>query len=400
MKLKVAALLCMMGLVALGGFATGPAHAALLDGLFGKKPAAVNYSDIYPIQSEDEFYNVAKSIHRTPYNDPQIEFEIMMPKDWVSEEIPQTHDAYGASRELMGDIAKFISPVMSTMRALVTVKSIKLEHEISAENWLKGYILSNKYNLQGAVTAFNDRKATAECISTALDGSSSYIYVAAHINGSDGVLVQFESPLALKDVVAVVRKLIVDNFKFILETDRPIENLKSFNFANGLKFRYPESLILNHVDDGDTRHMSMQLYNIARQDVIDQTQGKSLSQIQGLIRFIVVKRNASTSLKKETDDIKSFVKNILGLEITKLVSSDPAPVTTTRFLGKGNFSRYEVYQASPKRSNAIPEEIRFVALGDKKWYIFGLLFTPSDAENFYAWAVNIQDFDMMIKDFK
>ena len=386
-------LLCVLGFVVAGGFDT--AHAIDLKSLFEKKQTPVSLSDVYPVQSEEDFEGISRSFHGRPYNDPQIEFEILVPKDWVLEVSPDTHSSLGLSRALIGDLARFRSPVVNTMRATIAVQSIKLDHEISAENWLKSHILSNKYALQGAITVTSEKKAGANCIETRLDGSSSYIYITVQINGNDAVIVRFDSPLALKDVLAFVRNKIVDSFRFILVTDRPIETLKSFTFGSALKFRYPESLVVNHVDIGDARFMSAQFYNIIREGMVDKDKGKSISQIQGLIRFVVVRRNHNTSLKKEANDVKDFVGKILNVDFRKLVSSDKIK-TSNRFL----FSRYEVYEVAPRKNNPIPQELRFVALGDKNWYVFGLLFSPSESENFYAWANNTQDFDMMIKDFR
>jgi len=147
--------------------------------------------------------------------------------------------------------------------------------------------------------------------------------------------------------------------------------------------------------------MSMQLYNEKKEGVLDPSTARwHVPQVQGLIRFVVVKRLPTTNLKKETDDIKSFIEGPLGLEFRKWVSSTKPPVSS-RFLGEGRFARYEIYQvATAKKSNAIPQELRFVALGDKDWYVFALLLTPTDSENFYVWAVNTFDFDMMVKDFR
>ena len=377
-------------------FAAAPAHAMLdLKSLFEKKQTPVSLSDIYPIQNDEDFEGISKSFHGRPYNDPQIEFEILVPKDWVLEVAPDTHSTLGMSRALIGDLSRFRSPVINTMRATVAVQSIKLDHEISAENWLKSYILSNKYALQGTINATSDKKAGANCIETKLDGSSSYIYITVQVNGNDAVIVRFDSPLVLKDVMAFVRNKIVDSFRFILVTDHPIETLKSFTFGTALKFRYPESLVVNHVDIGDTRFMSAQFYNVIREGMVDKGLGKSIAQIQGLIRFVVVRRNHNTSLKKEANDLRDFVSNILKVDFRKLISSDKAQVSN-RFL----FSRYEVYEVAPRKNNPIPQELRLVALGDKNWYVLGILFSTSDSENFYAWANNVQDFNMIIKDFR
>jgi hypothetical protein len=294
----------------------------------------------------------------------------------------------------MWDIARFKSPVIGAMRATVTVQSVKLSREISARNWLENYILSSKYNLQGEITAASEKKASAECNGTDFEGVNSHIYMAAQFNADNAIVVRFDSPLLLKEPLGFVMKKIVDSFRFVLETEQPIEATKSFTFGTALKFRYPESLVVNHVDVGDPRSMSAQFYNQPRKGVLD-ARGKIVSPIQGLFRFSVVKRSHATDLKKEMENMKGFVTKTLDLHVKKLVSSGKAPVSK-RFL----FSRYETYQVVPKKNNPIPQEIRFVALGDKNFYVFGVLFSPTRNEDFFNWAVNTQTFDLMLKEFR
>jgi hypothetical protein len=378
------AFICIAAVTA--GLSTPGTAWALLDNLLQQQKQVHNQiplDKIYPVQDEDTFEGVAKSFHGTPFNDPQLEYEITMPKDWTYQQTAQVHDAYGVSRELMGDLAHFKSPVINTMEAVITIQSIKLTREVSAENWLKDYMFTTGCDLQDTVIPVDLKKASANCIST-VEGKSDYIYMTMQINGSNAVVVRFESPLALKDALAFVRKRIVDSFRFILKTDNPIEVQKSFNFADALKFSYPQSLVINHIDDKDTRHMSMQLYN--------QSKG---ARVDGLIRFQVAKRSTDTNLNKEIGDLKSFIDNFLGIECKKLISSDKAPVAD-RFI----FSRYEVYQVASKQENAIDQELRLVVLGDHDWYIFAFLLTPSENVDFPTWANNVQDFDMIVRDFR
>lgn len=381
--LKPVMFVCMLAAVMAGILASGTVRANPLGDLFSKKQAAVPLDQIYSVQDEDTFQSVAKAFHGTPFNDPQLEFEIMLPKDWIYEQTAQVHDAGGVSRELMGDLARFKSPILDTQQAIITIQSTKLPREISAENWLKNYMFTTGCDLQDKVVPVDEKKAGASCIST-VEGKSSFIYMTVQINGYNAVAVRFESPLALRNALAFVRKRIVDSFRFILTTDIPIEVQKSFSFADALKFTYPASLDMNHVDVKDSHRMSMQLYNQNGGDRID-----------GFIRFVVVKRSADTSFNKETDELKTFFDQTLGIDFKKLVSSDKAPVSK-RFI----FSRYEVYQVASKKENTIEQELRFVALGDKDWYIFAFLLSPSETVDFSTWATNIADFDMIIKGFR
>ncbi len=380
---KILALICI--LVVTASLCTSGIARAQLGGPFAKKKAAAPAPVmLYPIQDEDSFQTVAKSFHKIPFNDPQLEFSMLLPKDWTSEETLQSDATGTLNRELVSEIAHFSSPVINTMRAAVILQSIKLEREISAESWLKNYIVTGGYDLQDKIVAVDDRKATANCVITS-DGKSSYVQMLVQINGSNAVVVRFESPMYLKDSMAFLAKRSLDSFRFILATDHSIEVQKTFSFADVVKFSYPESWGPNNLDVKDSRSMSMQLYS----------KGEG-GHIQGLIRFVVVKRSADTSLKKEVEDLKKYFDGVLKLDFKKLVSSDKAP-TSSRFL----FSRYEVYQvASKKEESPSNQEIRLVALGDKDWYVFAFLLTPADSENFYTWASNTQSFDMIVKSLK
>jgi len=499
---KILALLCLMGFIAVGS-----AHAGLRDMFAKSKP--LTKADYYAIQDDNAFQDVRKSYHRTPFGDPELEYEIFVPKDWTSVDTAPTQGG-GASVQLIGNLDKYKSPVIYTMQAEVTIQSIKLTREISAGNWLKDYIRENHYTFQPYQTlAYNDfvahvakgevsdvtvadqrlyghytdernftsripdgvdaaaqvgsynkgvrisitpkddtaadkktaattpatsaspaakgtaaspdkksdaaseqltdvnmisdKEAIADCIATTPDGGSDFIHMKVLFNGNNAVLVRFEAPDTLHDVLEYISTAIVKSFRFVLETDHPIETQKSFNFGDALKFRYPESLDPpKNVDDKDTRHMSMQLFNVRTETQgLDPGMLKNISIYEGLIRFVVVKRTVNTSLKKETEDIRHFIEQGQGhgldLVVKKLL---PSPATPPQVSNRFQFYRYEIYDVAEHKSRTIDKELRFVALGDDKWYVFALLETPSPEEDFHTWAVNTQDFDMIIKDFR
>jgi hypothetical protein len=366
----------------LAALSVQPAHA-LLDKLFGKKQAvqkSMPLTEIYPIQDEAAFQAVAKSFHKMPFNDPLLEFNILLPKDWTQEETLHADTGGEFDRKIMGELGRFRSPFIHTMQALVTIQSIRVEREISAENWLKNYILTNNCSLQGAVAPDGNKEATAACVSTS-EGRSTYLYVLAKLNGNNAVVVQFEMPIALKEGLDFLSKRVLDSFQFVLTSDRPIETQRIFNFASTIKFGYPESWIPNHIDARDTKNMSMQLYSKQKNDLVD-----------GLVRFVVARRSDENSLKKEALAVRKHITEFLGLDIKKLISSDKLPASN-RFL----FSRYEVYQVTPRKEGASSQELRLAVLGDKDWYVFVFLLSPSDNDDFYTWACNTQAFDIIVK---
>lgn len=344
------------------------------------KPA-MPFNPLFPIQDDDSFNAVAKSFHRMPLNDPQLEFDILLPKDWTAEQTLQAQTASDLDRKILGDLAYFKSPIMGTLQAIVTIQAVRLDREISAENWLKSYVLQNGYAIQGKIVPVNEKKANVNCISTS-EGSSNYIYATAEINGNNAIIVRFESPLIIKDQLEFLRHKVVDSFRFILTGDRPIETQKNYALGEALKFNYPVSWTINDQDSHDPNNVSMQLFSQATGD-----------QVTGMIRFIATKRNADTSFRKEVNKLRAYFDGFLNLDFKKLVSSDKMQNAPSRFL----FSRYEVYQVAAKKENAAIQELRLIALGDKDWYIFIFLLSPSDTENFYTWATNTQAFDIITR---
>lgn len=395
--MKHAKKIAAIGALALVVGLTFPAPAwALLNNIFGKKaaPQQAAQPEQYYVHDEESFQSVAKAFHRIPFNDPQLEFEILLPKDWTTEQTLQTSSSGELSQRILGEIARFKSPYINTMQAIVSIQSVKLDREITAEHWLKNYILTSGYEMDGKINVANEKKANVACVST-VEGKSSYIQAAALINGSNVVIIKFETPLYLKDYLAFLRQRSIDSFKFIMTTDKPIETQRVFNFGNTLRFSYPESWYLAGADVTNPTRMSMQLYN---KDIVSNPDDprQKLDKVLGVIRFVMIQRHANTTFRKETDDIRRYFTEQMGLDFQNLISSDKAPVS-----GQYLFSRYEIYQvASKKEENAPPRELRLVTLGDKDWYVFAFLLTPMEATNFYLWATNTRAFDIVLNTLK
>jgi len=125
-----------------------------------------------------------------------------------------------------------------------------------------------------------------------------------------------------------------------------------------------------------------------------QNKGKAKN-IEGYVRFLAVRRSRSTDFQTELDDQRKYFDNVMNLKITKMISSGKSQAYD-RFL----FNRYEIYDVEPKKGKASPQEIHFLALGDKEWYIFAILFTPKEGTHLYNWARNTQSFKEIVKAIK
>ncbi|MBI3441205.1 MAG: hypothetical protein HY052_05310 [Proteobacteria bacterium] len=344
--------------------------------------AAAPFTQDFPIQDEASFKANTTLFHQAPFKNPKYEFDIMLPKDWTSESIAKPADQ-SLKQDIPEMIARFKSPMIGTAQALITVQVQHLRYEISAENWLRNYVITNGYSLQEKVTALGNKKVGMAYVSV-FEAKSTYGYTTAQINGDTVIMVTFEIPLYLKEQMAVLQKYAVESFRLTLVNDNPVEKQKEYNLSDALKFTYPESWVVHYPDFKDLNNMSVQLHNET-----------SARKIYGLIRFMAIHRNRQTSLAQEMTRIRKYFDEFLGLEVAGLVSSE-TPSLHNRFM----FSRYEVYQVEAKKKNVSKQEIRLAVLGDQDWYIIVFLLTPRETDNMYVWARNTRTFDMILQSMK
>lgn len=348
--------------------------------LAAEAPPKEKPNPLFPIQDDASFDAAAKTYRKIPYNEPALEFGITLPASWSVEQVPATEQA---SRQILGDIARFKSPFIATMQAQLTIQSVRLTREISAEDWLRQHLAENRCIIEGKVEPQGDRRAEASCTMSG-NGDSLFITFAAAINSDDILLARFATPQSFKKHMAFLRKKVIDSFHFVLPTESTIEPPKDFVFPDAVRIAYPASWELNGQDTSDIAAMSTRFLN---KDITGKT--------DGMIRVAVIKRGAGTSLKKETEAMRDYVSNVLGLDVKALVSSGTAQAPE-RF----SFTRYEVYQAVPRKTGTADQQLRFAVLGDKEWYIFALGLSPTQEDDFSAWARDKQAFELILRRMK
>lgn len=338
---------------------------------------------VHPIHDDAVFARETKAYGMMPYAKAELEYEIFIPKDWTEVE---AYDSLQENQDaILSRIAYYKSPMVSTLQMDLEINALKLKHEISARNWLRDYILSQGYTPQGDVTEVSLKSANAYYIVAGSPAApSSLEYVAARISGSWVLLATYRTPLPLANYVKYLQKKTVDSFKILYPKDEAVEDQKVFTLVDSIKFNYPVSWEVISTDFRDMNRLTVHLQN----------KGKAKN-IEGYIRFLAVRRSRSTDLQTELDDQRKYFDNVMNLKITKLVSSEKSQAYN-RFL----LNRYEVYDVEPKKGKASPQEIHFLALGDKEWYIFAILFTPKEGTHLYNWARNTQSFKEIVKAIK
>lgn len=384
---KLSALLALLMFTALL-LNAGPA-TALLDlfkshngtGQTGNPPGTITES----IQSDDAFKKNAKKFADIPYNDTTLEFEIMLPSDWenMSAATDIANDSADLNRKLLGKIGYYQGPVIGSSRPFVNIYAVELEHEITAKEWLENYVLSGGYALQSPAEAPSAKNARASYV--IFMGLLAFDVTAkVMIHGNTAILVQAGVPLNFKKALAFPQKKIVDSFRMSSPKEGGIEDMKSFTILDALKFNYPASWTIVAPDFKDPLRLTVQLQNrnIAKK-------------IDGVVQFLAVARGADTNIKLEISRLNEHIKLYHKVFVRKMISTGSAPVYS-RFV----FSRQEVYSISLTEEGSAEQELWLAALGDREWYTFVYLITPTRTSSPYNWARNIRAFDLIVQSLK
>lgn len=336
----------------------------------------------YAIHDDEAFAKETKPYSLMPMNKAELEYEILIPKDWIQQE---AYDTGESGSPIVSMLSLFKSPMIGTFWLEVQTDAKKLDHEISAKHWLKNYILASGYTPDSEVEEQSLKSASAMYIKTGDPGApSSSEYVTARISGNWVLLATCRAPLPLKEYGKYIQKKACDSFKILYPKTDPIEEQKIFTLVDSIKFNYPSSWSVTATDFRDMNRLAVHLEN----------KGPSVT-VEGFIRFIAIRRSRSTDFTSEIVEQRKYFDDVMKLDVIKMISTGKSKVYD-RF----NFNRYEVYDMAPKKAKTNLQEVHMLALGDKEWYIFGYLFTQKEASNLYNWARNVQTFDEILKSIK
>ena len=336
-------------------------------------------SNVYEINDEASFIEKTTRQQIMPFNRPDLEFQINVPTNWEIENL-STNITPDFSQKILSDIVQIKSPLFVTSRAEINVRSLVLEHEISAKNWLRNYIQSNGYVLHGDVEEKDEKRASAY-YSRIENLQNLHVYITVQFTGNMALLAQFVSPLPVKEYLSFLQKRMIDSFQTTLNNNKTIEEKRIFTLIDAIKFEYPVSWEITAPDFRDMSRLSVQILN-----------KNSAGTTEGYIGFIAIRRSRNTDIRKEFDELKKFFAEKVKIEFSKLIAIE-RPKVTDRFI----FSRLERYEAKSTEKLRIPQEIRLLALGDKEWYIFIYMISPTETANLYNWARNSHSFDVIMQ---
>lgn len=331
---------------------------------------------------DDKTFEALTTVHTiSPFERTDIFFTISLPKDWTADLLPE--GKRDISSGIIGDLARFSSPMIGTKKLRVYTQAVSVEHDISVDNWLKNYILTSGFAPDGNVIADPENPRRAAIYFVNLEGGDSfYNYMAAELSGNIMMLSRFQVPQDLKEYAAFLQKKAIDSFALTYPSESPIEERKTFAMMDALKLDIPLSWETVSPNFRDMNRLSVQLHNKS-----------STGNIDGFILVQAIRRHRATNLLKELDELKKYFDTSLNVDISEMISSTEPPRINPRFI----FKRYEVYHIENRRKSQSKQDAHVVVLGDKEWYVIIFLITMREDERLYTWARNVKTFENIIE---
>lgn len=339
----------------------------------------------FPVIPDEEFEAQTFLHSETPFGDRALAYQIRLPKEWSQSEDTGLSNL-NLSSKLMGEIALFYSPPkLETVRSKFQLYALRLEYEITAEQWLLQHILSNGFTLEGL--EYFDKNKVGSLHIYLDDGQTYVVRSIAQINGKRMVLAQYvipaESWQAEKSIVSQSLK----TFTLLSpEKDVVIENMKPHLFLDIAQFEYPESwsIVVRPVSSVD--RMEVVLNNIRDNET---------KVLDGQIEAAFASGFIVKDLEKEIDNVKLIYRK-KGLIINDLIES----LDDYEFSPVSEFGFLDVYSASDPNNSSFEYEVWVSVMSIDNYYVFVSMLTPGRDYDFFTWSRNVGTFGYVVKSMK
>lgn len=351
----------------------------------GINPSTVPAIKPNKLLPEQAFEAATKKVVETaPYNEPKISYSIRVPKNWTDndQKAPIAAGSAGGSLlsgRVLGIVGRYVGAPINLLRSYVQVEAQVLTYEISAQNWLVGFILSNGFSLT-ALTEHNEREVEALYVQVIKD-QTYVVRTRALLNGPNLVLVRYYLPQENYEAERAQQEQVVSSFTLLSLTNERIEKQATYGFLDQSYFNYPESWTLKERSILSVERMSALLFQT-------RAEGEGRKQrliLDGHIRIQAISRLLNTTIEQEIDTFRKNL-NIPDYEVGSLIEHITYDYDPTIKTGKA-----QVYALSPKEKTRLhPYEFLVTIMEGEDYYYITSMITPARQEDFYLWAQNME----------
>jgi len=330
---------------------------------------------------EDRFNAITYEQTDVPFGDNALAYSIRLPEGWKESDSGAISN-YNLSTHLLGSIVEYYSPPrLESVRSRFEIKALRLEFELTAEQWLLQHVLGNGYTLEGL--EYYDKNKVGALYVNLKDGETFVTRLIAQINGKRMISAQYVIPAAQWEKEAALIAQSLDTFELLNPDDSAIEPMYEHMILDIAKFSYPASWKLDTqpVRTVDRISATVSNYNKNHTTLLD-----------GLVEVNLISAYIASDLKEELSNIKLDYRN-KGLVIDELIHT----IEDFEFHDDVEFGFIDVYKATDTQNKSMDYEVWLGVLAMDSYYGFVTLMTPSSDSEFFIWSRNTSAFETMIR---
>lgn len=354
---------------------SAPAHAQKIKELFDKEMPK------YEVIPDEKFREQTFLQTDIPYGDKALAYKIRLPKEWKAP-LDKNSSNYNLSNYLLGEVAAFYSPPrLESRRSKFEILALKLDYEITAEQWFLQYILSNGYTLEG-LKYYNKDKVGA--LHVFLNDGETYVARSiAQINGKRMILANYIIPAAEWGKEAAITGQSMDTFELMNPDDSMIETMNEHMFLDIAKFQYPASWKIQTSPIRTIERIGAKINNFHEGET---------NILDGQIEINLASTYVVTNLEEEHNNLKVELRR-RGILINDLVET----IEDFDFGGSIDFGFIDVYQANDTNNKSMQYEVWIGTLAVQSYYGFITLLTPARDSEFFTWSRNVSAFEAILR---
>ncbi len=347
-----------------------------------------------PLPSKEKFTSVTRPVAKKPYDEDVLAYSMRIPKDWT-EGVDKTSSNFILSEKLFLELSSYYGPPTISGRSRIVIEALNMEGNLTVEQWYIKFILEGGYTTEGWVV---HNKNKVESLMVVMEGDFSYyLRSMITINGDKIILVKYYVPIQYFQDQAVIQAMVISSFQITHPKKRKFSEMVPYRFLDIAEVKYPIDWKIYAKPVRNMERLKVTILNTRRigSAYDPKTKKRGTTQTEGKLDVTVISSSVKNTLVDEILDYKEQI------ESEGMLISDRIPESFEfDYSDKIDFAVTEVYRGLDSSDNMSEYEFWFTVLVGGNYYYFIMLLTPSRNDMFGIWAENIENYKLIVANFR
>ena len=347
-----------------------------------------------PLPSYERFVEVTKPVAKKPYDEDVLAYSMRIPKEW-EEGVDKSSTNFILSEKLFLELSSYYGPPTISGRSRIIIEALNMEGNLTAEQWYIKYILEGGYTTEGLVV-HNTNKVESLMVIMEKDYSY-YLRSMIMINGDKIIMVKYFVPIQYFQEQAVIQAMVMASFQMTHPIKRKYAEMIPYRFLDIAEIRYPADWNVYAKPVRNMERLKVTLLNTRKLgSVFDpKTRRMGATQTEGKLDVTVISSTVKNTLIEEIAEYKEQIE-AEGMLIAERLAED----YEFTYSDKIDFALTEVYRGLDSSDNMAEYEFWYTVLVGGNYYYFIMLLTPSRNDMFGVWAENIENYKLIVANFR